>query len=181
MLLVTFEAFMYCLNAVIVLVFMDCHDVGGAMTIHMFGAFFGIAASFSFQPKKAFKDERGVNGGNYNSQFFAMLGTVFLFMYWPSFNGILATGLARQRAIVNTGLSITSSVLSSIFVSRAYLQKIDMEVMLNATLAGGVMMGAAADILFWPGFVIGAGAVAGIVSSCGYLFLTEGIRDKLNI
>jgi len=76
-----------------------------------------------------------------------MIGTVFLWMYWPSFNAVLALGLAQQRAAVNTLFSITASCLASVYISRLYIGKIDMEVLLNSTLAGGVMMGTAADII----------------------------------
>jgi hypothetical protein len=42
-------------------------DIGGAMTIHMFGAYFGLTASYFYQPKKAIEDVNGRNGGSYNS------------------------------------------------------------------------------------------------------------------
>jgi ammonium transporter Rh len=92
--LVTIECIFYCLNAVIVLEKLKVLDIGGSITIHMFGAYFGLAATYFFENKKALKDEKGLNGGSYNSQLIAMVGTVFLFMYWPSFNGALAVGMA---------------------------------------------------------------------------------------
>lgn len=141
------------------------------MTIHMFGAYFGLAATYFFQPKKALADESGRVGGTYNSQLIAMAGTLFLFMYWPSFNGVLAYGMAQQRAAINTVFSISASTLVSVYVSRVYLGKIDMEVLLNSTLAGGVMMGAAADIITSPGCCMIAGAIAGAVSAFGYIKL----------
>ena len=39
----------------------------------------------------------------YTSDLFSMVGTVFLWMFWPSFNGAAAaTGEAQHRAILNT-------------------------------------------------------------------------------
>lgn len=100
-----------------------------------------------------------------------MVGCLFLFMYWPSFNAILGSGMQQHRAVVNTILSITASCLSSCFTSRVLLRKLDMEVLLNSTLAGGVMMGAAADMITVPGFAMLSGAIAGVVSALGYLKL----------
>jgi len=158
------------LNAILVFEVLHVMDIGGAMTIHMFGAYFGLAATYGFYKDKALKDDTGKAGGCYNSQLIAMVGTLFLFIYWPSFNAILGTGMAQQRAIVNTVLSITASTLSSVFVSRLCTRKLDMEVVLNATLAGGVMMGAACDLITVPGFAMLAGAIAGIVSAFGFLY-----------
>ena len=63
-LLVTFETIFYTLNAVILLDLLKVADVGGAITIHMFGAFYGLAASYFFEPKKAIADERCKGGYN---------------------------------------------------------------------------------------------------------------------
>jgi ammonium transporter Rh len=110
-----------------------------------------------------------------------MIGTIFLWMYWPSFNAVLAYGMAQQRAVVNTLFSITASALTAVFISRVIKGKIDMEVLLNSTLAGGVMMGTAADIIVGPGFCMIAGACAGAISAFGYLKLNQIFKDKLNL
>jgi len=111
-----------------------------------------------------------------------MVGCVFLFMYWPSFNAVLGGGMARHRAIVNTIVSITASTLSSVYTSRLLCNgKIDMEVLLNATLAGGVMMGAAADLITMPGMAMLAGCICGIISALGYLKLNDWCKRKLNL
>lgn len=110
-----------------------------------------------------------------------MLGTVFLFLYWPSFNAALATGMASHRAAVNTLFSISASVLSSCYVSRLYCGKIDMEVMLNSSLAGGVVMGAACDIIVGPGFCMIAGAIAGAISAIGFLKFNPMSKERLAI
>ena len=67
MLIVTIEAFFFTLNCTLLLEFWKCMDIGGAMTIHMFGAYFGLTASYFYQPKKAIEDVNGRNGGSYNS------------------------------------------------------------------------------------------------------------------
>ena len=44
-------------------------------------------------------------------------GTLFLWLYWPSFNAALASGNAQNRAIINTYYSMTGSVFSTFIVS----------------------------------------------------------------
>ena len=48
-----------------------------------------------------------------------------------------------------------------------------MEVLLNATLAGGVVMGASCDMISNPGFAMVTGAVAGAFSAVGFLKLNK--------
>lgn len=67
MLIITFECIFYCLNAVICLNLLHINDLGGSITIHMFGAYFGLAATYFFEPKKAIEDKYQQNKGNYNS------------------------------------------------------------------------------------------------------------------
>jgi len=66
--------------------------MGGSMFVHTFGAYFGLACTM-FVTKKD-RHERGEKNmeASYNSDVTAMIGTVFLWMFWPSFNGALATG-----------------------------------------------------------------------------------------
>jgi len=45
------EVIFYCLNEAILMSIFKTVDIGGSMVIHTFGAFFGIAASFFFQPR----------------------------------------------------------------------------------------------------------------------------------
>ena len=89
--LATLEIFFYGLNETICAGELGAVDMGGSMYVHTFGAYFGLAASYFFQPKKAIEDKKSRCEGDYNSQLIAMIGTVFLFMFWPSFNGALAT------------------------------------------------------------------------------------------
>ena len=80
----TVNIVMYGLNKTICIEVLQTNDLGGSVTIHMFGAYYGLAAAFFFSAKNAIRNERAA--GSYTHQLIAMTGTLFLFMYWPSFN-----------------------------------------------------------------------------------------------
>lgn len=87
-------------------------DVGGSITVHAFGAYFGLAVSFMMQPKANQNDDvtSKLDGSVYVSDIFAMIGTLFLWIFWPSFNSaLLDTPEQQHRAIMNTYLSLTSA------------------------------------------------------------------------
>ena len=56
-----------------------------------------------------------------------------------------------------------------------------MEVMLNATLAGGVVMGASCDLITGPGFAMLTGAIAGAISAFGFLKLNSFLKEKVGL
>jgi len=97
-----------------------------------------------------------------------MFGTLFLFMYWPSFNSVLVGGVAQQRAVINTLVALTASVCTSCFITLIFKQKLDMEILLRATLAGGVALGACADIIGNLVFAYLIGAIAGTIATFGF-------------
>ncbi len=108
------------------------------------GAYFGLTVAYvlydqGLKSTEAEQREKSV----YHSDVFAMIGTIFLFCFWPSFNaGLASAGDSRLRAIVNTYLSIASSVLLTFICSCLFSKekKFDMVHIQNATLAGGVGM-----------------------------------------
>ena len=55
--LVTLEVIFYTLNYVVCINVLGAVDAGGSMTIHMFGAYFGLTSTFFFKSRKAIKDE----------------------------------------------------------------------------------------------------------------------------
>jgi ammonium transporter Rh len=60
------------------------------MSIHAFGAYFGLAVAM-FVASEGSGSSHPKNGASYNSDMTAMIGTIFLFIFWPSFNGALAS------------------------------------------------------------------------------------------
>jgi len=156
-------------------------DMGGSMFVHTFGAYFGLALSWmitSKTPENKFdtKDE----GSCYHSDMFAMIGTIFLWMFWPSFNGALAAGDQQHRVIINTVIALTASCITTFVMSAIFREhnKFNMVDIQNATLAGGVAVGSASDLVIEPWAAILIGCIAGTVSVLGYTklqpFLTEG-------
>lgn len=154
-------------------------DMGGSMFVHAFGAYFGLAASFFFQPTRASKSKN--MKASHTSNVIAAIGSIFLWMYWPSFNGALATGVTQHRVVVNTVLAIGSSCVSAAAICRVLFGKLEIEVMLNATLAGGVAIGSAADIMTSPFSTILVGCIAGCLSAYGFKKIGPSLLETFNL
>lgn len=85
------------------------NDVGGSITVHAYGAYFGLAVSLMLMPKESENHAGKYEGPSYVSDTFAMIGTLFLWIFWPSFNSALLDGSEQQRAILNTYLSLAAA------------------------------------------------------------------------
>lgn len=152
---------------------MGIRDVGGSMIVHMFGAFFGIALTKALSTPDCSESANLKDGKISNTM--AMIGTVFLWIYWPSFNGFLAGSMA-EYAYINTVLALIGSCTIVFFLSALFNGgKFNMEDVLNATLAGGVAMGTTADLITKPGVGLLIGILGGVVSIVGYKFITPGL------
>jgi len=174
------ELIFYALNAQILLTSLEVADIGGTMVIHMFGAYFGLACSYMVSPKASFTSEK--NGSVVTSDLFSMIGAVFLFIFWPSFVGALATGNARNRAMLNTTLCIVASTVTAFFASQWLRKgKFDMVDVQNATLAGGVTIGAIADMALTPAVAILVGIAAGGLSCFGYAKIQPYLEEKWGV
>merc|ERR1719498_1627992 len=75
------ECIAYSLNKSIFLVgALGFIDAGGTIQIHMFGAYFGLACSYILgKPRKTTDGEV-----NIVSDILSLIGTLFLWIYWPS-------------------------------------------------------------------------------------------------
>jgi len=170
--LAIFEILFYGMNQAIGAGILEAVDMGGAMFVHTFGAYFGLAATYFFNPKKAMHDDESRNEGGYNSQLIAMIGTLFLWMYWPSFNSAMAAPDQQQRVIINTILAISASCITACGICRLFYHRLHMDVVLHATLAGGVAIGSASALIVTASISMMIGSVAGIISATGFLVLS---------
>jgi ammonium transporter Rh len=169
----TLETVFYTLNAAICKGVLNYVDAGGSVTIHVFGAYFGLAATWFFKPQKSILNANGKCGGSYTSQVITLVGTLFLFMFFPSFNAALAEGMQQERAVVNTYIAMMASVASAMFVCLLVHEKLEMEVMLNATLAGGIAIGASCRFITLPGYSFFIGMIGGVMATLGYLYTNK--------
>nr|XP_005490432.1 ammonium transporter Rh type A [Zonotrichia albicollis] len=180
LILTLLEIAMFACNEHLVTKVFKATDVGASMTIHAFGAYFGLAAAFVlYRPGLTNKHDN--DESTYHSDMFAMIGTLFLWLFWPSFNSAIAE--AQVTAIINTYYSlaactIVTFALSSLVDKRG---KFSMVLIQNATLAGGVAVGTCADLEIHPFSAMFIGVIAGIVSVLGFQFLTPVMASKLRI
>ncbi|XP_006824549.1 ammonium transporter Rh type B-like [Saccoglossus kowalevskii] len=156
-------------------------DVGGSMFVHVFGAYFGLAASRVLN-KKSWEGS-SKEGSVYHSDLFAMIGTVFLWMFWPSFNSALAPGDDQHRAVINTYYALASCCVTTFAVSAMVSKenKLDMVHIQNSTLAGGVAVGTCANMMIQPWGAMVIGVVAGTLSVVGYKWISPFLLSKVHL
>ncbi|KAJ8269850.1 hypothetical protein GJAV_G00107530 [Gymnothorax javanicus] len=177
------EITIFSLNEHLVAEVLKASDVGASMTIHAYGAYFGLAvARVLYRP--GLQNGHENEGSVYHSDVFAMIGTVFLWMFWPSFNSAIAESQEEQfTAVVNTYLSLAACVLTAYAISSLveHKGKLDMVHIQNATLAGGVAVGTCADMSIGPFGAMLIGSVAGIISTLGFKYLSPILAASLGV
>jgi len=180
-------------------------DMGGSIFVHAFGAYFGLACSWAMaRASNGYTYSRGGAGekdaqqqeqlatslsahpkcrSDKQSDTLAMVGTLFLWLFWPSFNGALASGSQQHRVVVNTVLSLAACCLAA-FAASALLRKhkkFDMVDIQNATLAGGVAVGSSSDLVIQPWGALVIGICAGWLSVYGYVYVTPWLERKYGL
>jgi len=156
-------------------------DVGGSIIVHVFGAYFGLAAS-AVLTKTTWKEDPQ-NAATYHSDLFAMIGTTFLFVFWPSFVASPAGPYDQERAIIATLLSLVGSTVTAFVMSQlmrgGQFCMVDVQ---NATLAGGVAIGTAANLaVLSPAEALTIGVASGILSVLGYTVVQPNLQKYIGL
>ncbi|XP_077172212.1 ammonium transporter Rh type A [Paroedura picta] len=177
-----FEITIFTCNEHLVVKVFRAADTGASMTIHAFGAYFGLAVSLLLH-RPGLKKGHENNSSSYHSDMFAMIGTLFLWLFWPSFNSAIADQENQQTAIINTYFSLAASTLTAFALSSLVEKrgKLDMVHIQNATLAGGVAVGSCADLEIQPFGAMLIGSIAGVITVLGYKYLTPIFASFLRI
>ncbi|XP_062869399.1 rh family, C glycoprotein a [Trichomycterus rosablanca] len=182
MVLTLFGVTLFAVEEYIILELLHVKDAGGAMVIHTFGGYYGLTISWVLYRPNLDQSKR-LQGSVYHSDVFAMIGTLYLWMFWPSFNSAIANhGDGQHRAAINTYLSMAACVLTTFAISSVTAKKgkLDMVHIQNSTLAGGVAMGTAAEFMITPYGSLIVGFACGIVSTFGYVVITP-LLEKIKI
>ena len=97
------------------------YDAGGSSVIHVFGTYFGMVASFVLGRVIPAYEKPKIT---YISNIFALIGTFFLFIFWPSINAgfFSQNAFERRIIIINTLLALTGSNISC-YIMTALLQR----------------------------------------------------------
>lgn len=153
-------------------------DSAGSIVIHAFGAYFGLAMSIVLTTAQQ-REEPIVSDAT--SDRFAMLGSMVLWLFWPSFATAIVPFEDMPQTVVNTLLALSGATLSTYFLSTHFHKgKTSMVDMANAALAGGVAIGSTCNVVGPTGaFMIGL--LAGTLSVIGYVFIQPWLESKLKL
>jgi ammonium transporter Rh len=176
------ETIFYALNKKIILESIGLVDIGGTVKIHMFGAYFGLAASYVLGMPMGERDkDPNENDSNRQSDVFSLIGTTFLWIFWPAFNAATApmNSPMQQRCIMNTIISLTACCTWTFVLTRSLNGKkfstVDVQ---NATLAGGVMIGCVSNYILHPAGACIIGMIAATISVFAYNLLMPNWTEK---
>ncbi|NXE24350.1 RHAG protein, partial [Ardeotis kori] len=136
-------------------------DVGGTITIHVFSCYFGLGVSKALfgvaqwlvHPKET---------PTPHSDLLSFVGTLILWVFWPSFVAVLCQpGDAQHRAILNTILAMSASVMTTVVASSLTERdgKLSPSHLQNGSLAGGVAIGAVANMALPPVAALALGSL----------------------
>ncbi|XP_047439206.1 ammonium transporter Rh type B-like [Mugil cephalus] len=166
-----------------VLKYIRINDAGGTILIHLFACYFGLGVTFIlYRPK--LNDGHPKEITSYHSDILSVMGTLFLWVFWPSFNSALTLkGDDQHRAILHTFIGLSSSTmtafaLSALFNKRGKLTMADIQ---NVTLAGGVTVGASVDMMISPVAAYVLGILGCTVCFFGYKYLTPFLATHMRI
>ncbi|KAJ7425214.1 hypothetical protein BTVI_03769 [Pitangus sulphuratus] len=185
LLLALLEVTLYTFNEYILLSLMGVSDGGRSLTVHVFGAYFGLMVSriLHLPPtdKRKREDQQDVG---HQPDVFAVVGTIYLWTFWPGFtSATTADDSAEPWAVLNTYFSLVASTIATVILSPVLYEESTprMVQIQDATLAGAAVMGMAGEMLVTPFGALIAGFLAGLICPLGFRFFTPVLHSRLKI
>ncbi|XP_069731360.1 blood group Rh(CE) polypeptide isoform X2 [Phaenicophaeus curvirostris] len=159
--------------------FLMVQDGVGMMHVLLFGAYFGLAVSSRFSEPSPRSEKKASTP---KSDLFAMLGTLFLWVFWPSFNSVLFIE-DRKKAIYNTYFALATSAVTAFALSVLTTKdgKLRMAHIHSAVLAGGVTVSYVADSIDYPWIAMILGLLASAIAILGSYSLERCWNPVLKI
>ncbi|XP_012717561.1 rh blood group, D antigen isoform X2 [Fundulus heteroclitus] len=162
----------FVLNKWLLQTLLKVRPANSIMLLHVFGALFGLMLTWILSRNA---QEQGYEKEKFDkkSGLFSMLGAVFLWMFWPSFNSVLADDQARLGAVCSTYLALAVSVVTAAALAvlsspRGTLNPIQMQ---SCILAGGVAVGVSISVIQQPWEAMALGLAAAAISATGFRYL----------
>jgi ammonium transporter Rh len=151
-------------------------DTAGSITIHAFGAYFGIGLALVLTSKAHKAVEIATNA---TSDRFSMLGAMLLWFFWPSFCSATVALDQVPKAAINTILALAGATIATYILSTVMRKgKTAIADMANAALAGGVAIGATCNVV-QPAEAFGIGIAAGGLSVIGFAIIQPALEKRL--
>ncbi|MCU6756902.1 Ammonia transporter [uncultured Eubacterium sp.] len=155
--------------------FTGFQDTGGSVVIHAFGAYFGLGLVAATAKKMS--DGPTCETDSTSNQF-SLLGSLVLWVFWPSFTSAVASPERVVLTAINTVFALAGATIATYIFSKLIRGKVDIEDIANASLAGGVAIGSTCDIAN-PGMSMLIGLAAGILSTVGYSIIAPKIQKLI--
>ncbi|NXR71129.1 RHD protein, partial [Pycnonotus jocosus] len=158
--------------------FLQVPDHLSLMHVHLFGAYFGLAVSSRFPEPPPGLDK---NRSTPRSELFSMLGTVFVWVLWPSFNSILT--FSKREAVLNTYLALAVSAVTAFMLSALTSKdgKFRMTHIRSAVLAGGVTVSYTAQRIWHPWVAMILGLLGTVITILGSHCLQRCLNPALKL
>ncbi len=152
-------------------------DTGGSIVIHAFGAIFGLGVALTMTTKQEF--EKTIESDSVSDRY-SMLGSMILWVFWPSFCAALVTPEQMPVTVVNVILALCASTIATYILSISLRKMISIADIANAALAGGVAIGSAcADATHTEAIFIGI--MAGGLSTFGFAVIQSRQQKFMKI
>ena len=150
-------------------------DTGGSIVIHAFGAYFGLGIVANTLSK--FKNDPVCENNSVSHQF-SLLGSMVLWVFWPSFTSALVAPGRVVLTVINTVFALCGATFATYIFTKIIRGKIEIEDIANAALAGGVAIGSTCDMTT-PGYALLIGIAAGALSVIGYSIIAPKLQKLI--
>ncbi len=152
-------------------------DVGGSIVIHAFGAIFGLGVALTMTTKQEMETTIESDA---TSDRYSMLGSMALWIFWPSFCTALVTPAEMPHTVVNVIFALCGSTLATYIFSISLRKKVSIADIANAALAGGVAIGSSCVVSSHTMAAI-IGIMAGGVSTLGFAVIQSHQQKWMKI
>jgi ammonium transporter Rh len=153
-------------------------DSAGSIIIHAFGAYFGLGLAVALTQANHLEKEIP---GDATSNRFSMIGSMVLWLFWPSFCCAVVPPEQVAATAVNTVFALCGATISTCVFSAIFNKgKVMIGDIANAALAGGVSIGATCNVVSAP-TALGIGALAGVLCVFGYAVVQGKIKNTFRI